>query len=209
MVLLPIFYQNAKLIMGPPTRAPTGHLVSEIMDHVELKSIFCPPIIAEKLAQEADGLKKCKKLNFLLYAGGTLSQGTGEKLSKVTDVCQFDGQTETGAIQALVPGRDDWASLEWHPVQEAIMEPYTDGLYEMTMKRNPALEKIRSLSANFPDANVWHTKDLFTPHPTKPDLWTLHGRVDDIILLSNGEKFNPVPREVRSIYWLTHWSTGR
>lgn len=197
MVLLPIYYQNAKLVMSPPTRPPTGHLVSEIMDQFKLKSIFCPPIVAEQLVQEADGIEKCKNLKFLLYAGGPLSQSAGEALSAVTDVCQFYGQTETGAIQALVPRREDWASLEWNPAQEAIMEPYADNTYEMTMMRNPALEKVRSISANFPDVEVWHTNDLFKPHPTKPGLWTFHGRVDDIVVLSNGEKFNPVPSEVQ------------
>lgn len=64
------------------------------------------------------------------------------------------------------------------------------------MRREPALEKVRSLSANFPDVEIWHTKDLFKRHPTKPELWTFHGRVDDIVVLSNGEKFNPVPSEV-------------
>lgn len=273
MVLLPIYYQNAKLVMPPPTRPPTGHLVSEIMDHFKLKSIFCPPIVAEQLVQEVDGIEKCKNLKFLLYAGGPLSRAAGEALSKVTDVCQFYGQTETGAIQALVPKRDDWANLEWNPIQEVVMERYVDDAYEMTSKwpcqtsrspynpksitggvgriistllphptslhtrmdrverevmerhksviygkagsghlaplnanidqmiiipvhRNPALEKVRSLSANFPDVEVWHTKDLFKRHPTKPELWTFHGRVDDIVVLSNGEKFNPVPMEV-------------
>lgn len=197
MVLLPIYYQNAKLVMSPPTRPPTGHLVSEIMDQFKLKSIFCPPIVAEQLVQEADGIEKCKNLKFLLYAGGPLSQSAGEALSAVTDVCQFYGQTETGAIQALVPRREDWASLEWHPAQEAVMKPYADNIYEMTMTRNPALEKVRSISANFPDVEVWHTNDLFKPHPTKSGLWTFHGRVDDIVVLSNGEKFNPVPSEVQ------------
>lgn len=197
MVLLPIYYQNAKLVMSPPTRPPTGHLVSEIMDQFKLKSIFCPPIVAEQLVQEAGGIEKCKNLKFLLYAGGPLSQSAGEALSAVTDVCQFYGQTETGAIQALVPRREDWASLEWHPAQEAVMKPYADNVYEMTMTRNPALEKVRSISANFPDVEVWHTNDLFKPHPTKSGLWTFHGRVDDIVVLSNGEKFNPVPSEVQ------------
>lgn len=196
MVVLPIYYQNAKLVMSPPTRPPTGHLVNEIMNQFELKSIICPPIIAEQLVQEPGAIEKCKRLNFLLYAGGPLSTNAGDALSKVTDVCQFYGQTETGAIQALVPRRENWASLEWNPLQEVIMEPYADDIYELTMRRNPALEKIRSLTANFPDAEVWHTKDLFKRHPTNPDLWTFHGRVDDIIVLSNGEKFNPVPSEV-------------
>ena len=103
MILLPTYYSNATLVLGPSTRPPTGHMVSEIMDHFKLKSIFCPPIIAEQLVQEPGGLEKCKNLKFLLYAGGPLSQAAGEALSKVTDVCQFYGQTETGPIQALVP----------------------------------------------------------------------------------------------------------
>lgn len=197
LVLLPIYYQNAKLVMSPPSRPPTGHLVSEIMDHFKLKSIFCPPIVAEQLVQEPDGIEKCKNLKFLLYAGGPLSHSAGEALSKVTDVCQFYGQTETGAIQALVPRRENWASLEWNPVQETIMEPHEDQILEMTMRRNPSLEKVRSLSANFPDEEVWHTKDLFKRNPNNPNLWKFHGRVDDIVVLSNGEKFNPVPSEVQ------------
>jgi thioester reductase-like protein len=197
MVMLPIYYSNATLVMSPPTRPPTGNVVSEIMDHFPLKSIFCPPIIAEQLVQEPGGLEKCRSLNFLLYAGGPLSQAAGDALSKVTDVCQFYGQTETGAIQAFVPKREDWASLEWHPMQEARMEPSIDGSFEMVMHRNPKLEGVRSISCNFPDVEVWRTKDLFKSHPSKPGLWRFHGRADDIIVLSNGEKFNPVPSETQ------------
>lgn len=133
MVPLPIYYQNATLVLSPPSRPPTGHLVSEIMDHFQLKAIFCPPILAEQLVQEPGGLDKCKHLKFLLYAGGPLSRTAGEALSAVTDVCQFYGQTETGPIQALVPRREHWASLEWNPVQEVRMEPFGDDTFEMTM----------------------------------------------------------------------------
>lgn len=65
------------------------------------------------------------------------------------------------------------------------------------MKRNPALVSIRNLSCNFPDAEIWRTRDLFKPHPTKPGLWRFYGRADDIVVLSNGEKFNPVPSETQ------------
>jgi thioester reductase-like protein len=197
MVVLPIWYTNATIVLSPPSRPPTGQMVSEIMDQFRIKSIFCPPIIAEQLVQEPGGLEKCASLNFILYAGGPLSQSAGDALSRVTDVCQFYGSTEVGAIQALVPRREDWASLEWHPKYEAIMEPAMDGSFELILYRNPALEKVRVLSCNFPDEEAWRTKDLFRPHTTKPGLWRFHGRADDIIVLSNGEKFNPVPSETQ------------
>ena len=34
-------------------------------------------------------------------------------------------------------------------------------------------------------------KDLYRPHPTKPDLWSYVGRTDDMVVLSNGEKIAP------------------
>ncbi|KAI0003481.1 acetyl-CoA synthetase-like protein [Xylariaceae sp. FL0662B] len=196
-IAVPIYYPTAALVLGPPTRPPTGHLVNEIMNHFRLKAMMTPPIILEQLVQEPGSLEKCKHLNFIIYAGGPLSQAAGDTLSKVTDVCQLYGQTETGPFQALVPRREDWEYIEWHPIQEVVMEPSVDGTYEVILKRNPAGESILSLSCNFPDFDIWRTRDLFKPHLTKPGLWRFHGRADDIIVLSNGEKFNPVPSEVR------------
>ena len=197
MLPLPIFSESSTLVLSPPDRPPNGQLTIEIMTHFPLKALFCPPTIAEMLVREPSGIEQAKNLDFLLYAGGPLSEATGKTLSKVTDVCQFYGQTETGPIQALVPRREDWDSLEWHPAQEVDMQLYSQEpeTYEMVMQRNPALEKIRSLSCNFADVAEWHTKDLFVKHPSKANLWRFYGRVDDIIVLSNGEKFNPVPSE--------------
>lgn len=195
LIVLPIFSTTATVVLGPADRPPTGHLASEIMKHYELRALFCPPTIFEQLVIEPEGLEQAKRLDFLLYAGGPLSTSTGNLLSQVTDVCQFYGSTETSAVQALVPLREDWASLEWHPSCRADMQPCEDDAYEMVLHKDPQLEGVRSLSCNFPDVEQWHTRDLFRPHPTKPNLWRFHGRTDDIIVLSNGEKFNPSPSE--------------
>ncbi len=165
------------------------------MRHFPLRAVFSPPSILEQLVQEPEALEQAKHLDFVMYAGGALSDTAGNLLSQMADVCQFYGQTETGPAQALVPLREDWAYSEWHPLYGAHMEPSEDDAYEMVLYRDPGLQGIRSVSCNFPDVEKWHTKDLFRPHPTKPNLWQFHGRTDDIIVLSNGEKFNPVPGE--------------
>jgi hypothetical protein len=41
----------------------------------------------------------------------------------------------------------------------------------------------------------FHSKDVFTPHPTLPDRWKYMSRVDDRINLINGEKVLPLPIE--------------
>ncbi|KAI9879042.1 MAG: hypothetical protein M1830_009784 [Pleopsidium flavum] len=195
LIVIPIYSTTATVVLGPADKPSTGQMASQIMHRYHLRALFCPPTIFEQLVQEPQGLEQAKRLDFLLYAGGPLSTNTGNLLSQVTDVCQFYGQTETGAVQALVPLREDWASLEWHPKYGADMQPSMDDAYEMVLHRDPNLERIRGLSCTFPDVEEWHTKDLFRPHPSKPNLWQFHGRTDDIIVLSNGEKFNPVPSE--------------
>ena len=195
LVALPIYSTTATVVLGPTDRPPTGHLLSEIMEYYELRALFCPPSIFEQLVIEPKGLEKARQLDFLLYAGGPLSNMAGNLLSEVTNVCQFYGSTETGAVPTLMPLREDWASLEWHPNYHVDMQPSEDDAYETVLHRDHKLEGIRSLSCNFPDVKEWHTRDLFRPHPTKPNLWRFYTRTDDIIVLSNGEKFNPLPSE--------------
>ncbi|KAL8949996.1 MAG: hypothetical protein Q9222_003939 [Ikaeria aurantiellina] len=180
---------------SPSNKPSTGQTAAEIMRQFKLRALFCPPNIYEQLLQESDALDLAKSLDFVMYAGGPLTNMTGTALSKVTDVCGFYGSTEAGPAQALVPPREDWDTLEWHPLYGADMQPSDDDAYELVLHRNPKLEGVRGLSCNFPDVETWHTKDLFKPHATKKSLWRFHGRTDDIIVLSNGEKFNPVPSE--------------
>ena len=195
LVVLPIYSTTVTVVLGPADRPPTGRMVSQIMQRYHLRALFCPPIIFEQLVQELEALQHANGLDFILYAGGPLSSETGNLLSSLTNVCQFYGSTETGAAQTLIPLRDEWAFLEWHPSWGADMQPHEDEAYEMVLHRDPSLEGVRSFSCNFPNVEEWHTKDLFRPHPNKPNLWEFHGRTDDIIVLSNGKKFNPVPSE--------------
>lgn len=47
----------------------------------------------------------------------------------------------------------------------------------------------------FPQLNEYPTKDLFAPHPSKLDLWTHRGRLDDSILFKPGYMCDPVTME--------------
>ncbi|KAL8833479.1 MAG: hypothetical protein Q9170_004253 [Blastenia crenularia] len=194
-IVLPIYSSDSSLILGPANKPSTGRTAVEVMRRFDLKALFCPPNIFEQLLQEPDGIELAKKLEFILYAGGPLTNATGTALSKVTDVCQFYGSTETIPVQTLVPRPEDWDTLEWHPLFEADMQPSVDDAHELVLHRDVKFEGIRGFDCNFPKIDEWRTKDLFRQDPIKPQLWRFHGRLDDIIVLSNGEKFNPVPSE--------------
>ena len=122
LVVLPIFSTTATVVLGPADRPPTGRMVSQIMQRYHLRALFCPPVIFEQLVQEPEALEHANGLDFIGYAGGPLSSETGNLLGQLTNVCSLYGSTETGVAQTLVPLREDWAFLEWHPSWGADMQ---------------------------------------------------------------------------------------
>ncbi|KAI4249038.1 MAG: hypothetical protein LQ352_005745 [Teloschistes flavicans] len=194
-IALPIYSTYSSVVLGPAEKPSTGQTAAAVMRQFDLKALFCPPNIYEQLLQEADAIELASKVEFIMYAGGPLTTATGNALSKVTNVCGFYGSTEASPAQALVPTREDWDTLEFHPLYGADFQPSVDDAYELVLHRDSKYEGIRGLESNFRDIDEWRTRDLFRPHAMKPNLWRFHGRTDDIIVLSNGEKFNPVPSE--------------
>jgi len=76
--------------------------------------------------------------------------------------------------------------------QYIVMKPLDAYTYELIVLDGlPA--KVVSNSDDPPKS--FHTKDIFTPHPTIPDAWKYLGRLDDRITLMNGEKVLPLPIE--------------
>jgi long-subunit acyl-CoA synthetase (AMP-forming) len=47
------------------------------------------------------------------------------------------------------------------------------------------------VASNLPDGS-YATKDLFEKHPTTPNAWRYYARLDDTLVLENGEKANPL-----------------
>ncbi|KAF2650921.1 hypothetical protein K491DRAFT_782258 [Lophiostoma macrostomum CBS 122681] len=194
MSIMPIFY-NCTVATGPQDKPPSGELLSNAMHKISIRAAWCPPTVIEQLLEQPGGFEQAASLDWIMYTGGPLAAHVGNQLSKVTDVCQMYGSTETGPHISLVPLPDNWAWFEWHPLLENAMEPMGDGTHEMVVYKDASLDWIRHLSQAYPHLEVWRTNDLFVQHPENPKLWRFHGRRDDVLVLSNGEKLNPVNME--------------
>jgi carbohydrate kinase (thermoresistant glucokinase family) len=102
--------------------------------------------------------------------------------------------TEVGQLMTSFRPADDKV---WNYVRESPkLSPYLrwvprgPNLYECTVLPGwPA-----KVASNLPDGS-YATKDLFEPHPTIEKAWKYIARLDDTIVLVNGEKFNPVMME--------------
>jgi acyl-CoA synthetase (AMP-forming)/AMP-acid ligase II len=194
----PTFTEASSPVLGPPLQPPSGSLLKSIMQHQKLRALYIPPAVAEQLLQEPQGIDFFKNLDFLVYTGAPFSPDAGKQLIEVTELVSLYGSTEAFQVPQLIPSKDDWAYMEWNPTFKLEMQPSEDeeGVYEMVLFTDSSTESISALNHNMPGVAEWRTKDLFMPHPTKKNLWKYSGRRDDIIVLSNSEKFNPVPMEL-------------
>lgn len=81
-----------------------------------------------------------------------------------------------------------------HVIPYLYMKSAGNNIYECVIL-DGFQNKIVSNSNDPP--NSFHSKDLFTPHPTIPNAWKFFGRTDDRVNLLNGEKVLPLSIEGR------------
>lgn len=137
------------------------------------------------------------KLDRLYFAGAPLAPKTGDKLREKVSIITAIGSTEMGVIASMIPeDNKEWSYFDWAPGYNVSMEPVGDDLSELVLRRGEN-RNYHAIFHTFPTLTEYRTKDLFRQHPTKPNLWQYAGRLDDIIVFSNGEKFNPVTMEKR------------
>lgn len=115
-------------------------------------------------------------------------------LSFIQSIALTSSSTEVGQLMTSFRPDGDKA---WNYVRESPkLQPYLKwiqhgpNLYECTVL--PGWPS--KVASNRPD-DSYATKDLFEPHPTIEKAWKYVARLDDTIVLVNGEKFNPVMME--------------
>ncbi|CAK7224033.1 putative NRPS-like protein biosynthetic cluster [Sporothrix bragantina] len=195
MTIMPVFY-GCIVATGPSEKPPSGALLSRAMQLLKVRAAWCPPAVIEQLADQPGGFEQIASLDWIMYTGGPLAPAVGDRICHVTNVCQMYGSTETGPHMSLIPLPENWSYFEWHPTYENQMEDMGDGTYEMVVyKGDGSQDWIRHLSQAYPEIDIWRTRDLFVQAPHNPRLWRFVGRRDDVLVLSNGEKFNPVDME--------------
>ncbi|KAJ7277843.1 male sterility protein-domain-containing protein [Mycena rebaudengoi] len=87
----------------------------------------------------------------------------------------------------------EWAWFRFGSRTNIRWVPQGDGTFECQFLTVPKTHKVSV--ENLPDFKGYSTKDLFERHPTKPDLYRIVGRLDDVLIMANGEKTVPGPME--------------
>ncbi|KAH8885303.1 acetyl-CoA synthetase-like protein [Thozetella sp. PMI_491] len=196
LVVNPVFAEASTPVIGPADVPPNGDLLKEVLRQQNIRAMYILPFMAEQLLAEPGGLDYFRGVDFVCYTGSPFSPSAGQQLAQVTDLVTLYGSTEAFQTPQLVPAKEDWAYMEWNPHFKHEMQLAEDGLYEMVLFADASTEKRSALNHNFPGISEWRTRDLFKAHPSKSNLWQYYGRRDDVIVLWNGYKFNPIQAEL-------------
>ncbi|OJD28642.1 male sterility protein [Diplodia corticola] len=212
--LLRCLVNGARLALLSAARPVTAGAVLGGLDATGAAALVTVPYVLKFLAEaEAEGegggggvFGRLAALEQVVAAGSAVPDALGDALVVGAGVRLFHlyGLTECGAL--MEPSRErrelwNWVTplpdaapfLNFEAVAAAAEEEEGEGgetLYHLVVL--PGL-KAKVLSDR-PDGS-YATKDLFRRHPELPNHWKFAARLDDIVVLVNGEKADPGPLE--------------
>ncbi|KAJ7360820.1 putative aminoadipate reductase [Mycena albidolilacea] len=178
--------------------SPTAENVIENAKRTNATGIMTVPAFILEW-QSPEDIAYLKTLNLLMYAGGPLAPRVGDSLfSQGINIVSVYGGTEFGA-PTIVKRRQaeadagEWAWFQFSSRTNIRWERQGDGTLECQFLTVPETHQVSV--ENLAGRKGYSTKDLFERHPTKPDLYRIVGRLDDVLIMANGEKTVPGPME--------------
>ena len=180
--------------------APSTHNIIEALKHVDVDAIILAPPFMEQIASSNEMLELVtQKVRTVTYGGGDVSEACGNAFAAKFNVVSFNGSTETTTYPAIRSLKnhaiEDWKYIQPHPSANIVFRPTMNNLFEAVLLRNAEPERRQPVFTAFPGLEEYRTKDLWSPHPHKSELWMYRGRADDMIVYKSGYLCNPIPLE--------------
>ncbi|KAG1168167.1 hypothetical protein G6F36_012313 [Rhizopus arrhizus] len=161
------------------------------------------PIILEQMIpflKERNDFSAVRRLKYIIFGGASMKHESGEWFHKhQINIRNGYGSTEGGMLMMpdMDPSGKNWYALR--PVVRdeegkffCVLEDIGDGLKHLYIRAgNPNFALGVS---NRPDGG-YNTSDIFRDDPDFPGHYNYVGRLDDTLIMENGEKTNPVPME--------------
>ncbi|EKM75963.1 hypothetical protein AGABI1DRAFT_116054 [Agaricus bisporus var. burnettii JB137-S8] len=176
---------GSSLSASPMVSTPDNFL--EHAKRTRCSGIIAPPIFMKAWARSESDIKELAKFRHIIFAGGPLSTEVGDALVAAgVNLQSMYGASEFGIPTKLLPqrGREkDWEWIEFCDSDSHNFIDQNNGTYEYNFMPN-GLHQPSVI--NRPDGKGYASSDLFIKHPTNNKLWKIIGRLDDMVILSNG-----------------------
>jgi carbohydrate kinase (thermoresistant glucokinase family) len=166
-----------------------------VMHQHQFEIFYGVPYALKLLSETEEGIKALAAMKVVMFGGSACPDTLGDQLvDGGVNLISHYGTTETGQLMTSFRPCNDKA---WNYVRvHEKLQPYVRweergaNLFELVVLAGwPS-----KVATNRPDG-AYATKDLFEPHPTISGAWKYNGRLDDTIVLMNGEKAIPIAME--------------
>lgn len=199
--LVLMYYWDQVIALAPSDRPVSMDLVLDCIRHCGCQSVLLPPALLEDISQSPETIEPLTKLDHVVFGGGNLTREAGSRLvDSGVRLVSFISATEftpypyywqtKPALWQYFVFNAEVMGIDWRKVGVD-----GDDTYEQVIVRKAEQPGLQGIFYTYPDLAEYSTKDLYRPHPTEPNNWIYHGRVDNVIVFSNGEKLNPVTIE--------------
>ncbi|KAJ3776028.1 putative aminoadipate reductase [Lentinula raphanica] len=201
-LLIPVYAGITVSVYPPlvtkPDALPMAPTPDNVIDHfrrTQSTTCIAIPAMLQIWSRSPSSIDVLRSMKIVCTGGGPLSHATGDYLvSCGVPLRAIYGLTEVGSPTTwnIEDGFEDWS---WHRFPEGPhirWVPQGDGTFEVQFLNT---DEYRVSVENIPGVSGYATADLWIPHPTKRGLWSIVGRLDDVIIHSSGEKTVPAPFE--------------
>ncbi|PYI05408.1 putative NRPS-like enzyme [Aspergillus sclerotiicarbonarius CBS 121057] len=174
----------------------TRQYLLDIMGANDFEIFYGVPYALKLLAETQEGISALAKFKAVMFGGSACPDSLGNLLvENGVHLISHYGSTETGQLMMSSRPRDD-KGWDWLRPSETVKK------FLRFEERFPGVLELVCLDGwpskvmtNRPDGS-YATKDLFVKHPTM-EAYKYYARLDDTIVLVNGEKVNPLDLEGR------------
>ncbi|CAK5283812.1 unnamed protein product [Mycena citricolor] len=203
-ILFPLVKGGTGCILPPASTAteyhvppnPTSDLALHHSKLARADGVLAVPAFILDWARSTEAVDYLKSLNIVSFGGGPLTLQVGDELvEQGVKLVTLYGATEFGMPNVIRADDDprDWAWFKFAETAKLRWVPEGDvNTFELQFLSGDGLHPAVE---NLPDVQGYSTKDLFERHPTRPDLYRVVGRLDDVLIMANGEKTVPGPME--------------
>ncbi|KAF1948194.1 acetyl-CoA synthetase-like protein [Byssothecium circinans] len=198
---------RGSVLIYPPSGVPPSAAVAvEMLRYTKADTLAMPAPFLEAIAAAPHILDEiASRTKVAMYAGGDLAAAAGDVIASKMHLFTACGSTEMGLWPILgrkeMQQTDRWHYMHFHPAMNVKMQRTSEAenIYEAVVERNEDLDGVNSyvqpIFKLFPHLRHYNTADLFTPHPSDPNLWQFYGRADDLQTFADGGKYHPVAVE--------------
>ena len=160
-----------------------------------VQAAWYSPAFLIDIVHNSSWLENISKLSNVFYSGGILSTEIGDAISRHTRLCGSMASTEAGILPGEMPAPEMWNYSRYNERLGHAFRHYTGDMYELVYTRDKTKELFQSVFYTLPDTETYETRDLFVQHPTCAGWWRPAGRIDDLVIMSDAKKLNPLPYE--------------